>query len=141
LPEARVVICRRDPLETCFACYRYMFTQHAYTHDLADLASHWREFDRAVRHWSALYPDRVRVQVYEELVADPETQIRELLAFCGLPFEEACLNFHATERRVTTPSAAQVREPLRRDTARADKYGSLLDPLRAALDMPPFPGA
>jgi len=141
LPDARVVICRRDPLETCFACYRYMFTQHAYTHDLADLASHWREFDRAVRHWSALYPDRVRVQVYEELVADPETQIRELLAFCGLPFEEACLNFHATERRVTTPSAAQVREPLRRDTARADKYGSLLDPLRAALDMPPFPGA
>ncbi len=55
----------------------------------------------------------MRVQVYEELVADPETQIRELLAFCNLPFEEACLNFHATARDVNTPSAAQVREPLR----------------------------
>ena len=140
LPQARVVICRRDALETCLACYRYMFARHPYTHTFADLAAQWRDFDRAVRHWQALYPDRVRVQVYEELVADPETQIRELLAFCGLPFEEACLNFHATERRVTTPSAAQVREPLRRDTARGDKYGALLDPLRAALGMPPFQG-
>jgi hypothetical protein len=138
LPDARVVICRRDPLETCLACYRYMFARHPYTHTFADLAAHWRDFDRAVRHWQALYPDRVRVQVYENLVAEPEAQIRELLEFCGLPFEDACLNFHATERRVTTPSAAQVREPLRRDTARAGKYGALLDPLRDALGMPRF---
>jgi Flp pilus assembly protein TadD len=138
LPQARVVICRRDPLETCFGCYRYIFTQHPYTHDFADLVSHWRAFDRATRHWQALYPDRVYVQEYEALVADPDARIRALLDFCGLPFEENCLNFHATERRVATPSAAQVREPIRRDTARADKYGALLDPLRAALGLPPF---
>ena len=77
-------------------------------------------------------------QVYEHLLADPQAQIRQLLEFCELPFEEACLNFHATRRRVTTPSAAQVREPLRRDTARADKYGALLDPLRVALGLAPF---
>jgi tetratricopeptide (TPR) repeat protein len=136
LPQARVVICRRDPLETCLGCYRYIFMQHPYTHTLADLASHWRDFDRAVRYWQAAYPDRVRVQVYEDLVADADVQIGELLAFCGLPFEPQCLNFHATERSVNTPSAAQVREPLRRDTARAAKYGALLDPLREALDMP-----
>jgi hypothetical protein len=82
-----------------------------------------------------MYPDRVREQVYEKLQADPGTQIRELLEFCNLEFEESCLNFHTTERRVTTPSAAQVREPLRRDTARAAKYGVLLDPLRAALGL------
>ena len=138
LPQARIVIVRRDPLENCLACWRFLFNHHAYTHDFGDLAAYWRVFDRAVRHWQALYPDGVRVQAYEELVADPETQIRQLLASCGLPFEEACLNFHATERRVTTPSASQVREPLRRDTARADKYGALLDPLREALGMPPF---
>jgi hypothetical protein len=80
----------------------------------------------------------VYVQKYEALVADPEGEIRGLLDFCGLPFEENCLNFHATERRVATPSAAQVREPIRRDTARADKYGALLDPLRAALGLPAF---
>src|SRR5438445_392979 len=83
--------CRRDPLETCLGCYRYIFMQHPYAHKLADLASHWRDFDRAAKHWQAAYPDRVRVQVYEDLVADPNMQIRELLAFCGLPFEEACL--------------------------------------------------
>jgi Flp pilus assembly protein TadD len=141
LPQARVVICRRDPLETCLACYRYIFAKHPYTHDFAGLAAHWRDFDRAVRHWQMLHPEHVRVQVYEDLVADPEARIRDLLTFCGLPFEAACLDFHATERRVNTPSAAQVREPLRRDTARADRYGALLDPLRTALGLPPFQGA
>jgi len=138
LPQARVVVCRRDPLETCLACYRYMYRQHAFAHDLEDLASHWRTFDRAVRQWRTLYPERVHEQVYEHLLADPQAQIRQLLEFCELPFEEACLNFHTTRRRVTTPSAAQVREPLRRDTARADKYGALLDPLRVALGLAPF---
>ena len=85
-----------------------------------------------------MYPDRVREQIYENLVADPENEIRELLDYCELPFEEACLNFHETERRVSTPSASQVREKIRKDTARTDKYGALLDPLRAALGMPPF---
>jgi tetratricopeptide (TPR) repeat protein len=138
LPQARVVICRRDALETCFGCYRYYFNQHGYTHDFHDLATAWRGFDRATRHWQRLYPDRVRVQEYEALVADPETRIRELLEFCDLPFEENCLNFHATVRHVATPSAAQVRQPIRRDTARTNKYGALLDPLRAALGLPPF---
>lgn len=141
LPQAHIVIMRRDPLENCLACWRFLFNHHAYTHDFGDLAAYWRDFDRAVRHWQAQYPDHMRVQIYEELVADPEAQIRALLASCGLPFEEACLNFHATDRRVTTPSAAQVREPMRRDTARADKYGALLDPLRAALGLPAFQGA
>lgn len=137
LPKARVVVVRRDRLENCLGCYRYMVT-HDYTHDFADLAAAWNDFDRAVRHWQGLYPNRVYLQQYEDLVADPETHIRRLLAFCDLPFEEACLNFHATERRVATPSATQVREPIRKDTARAHKYGALLDPLRAELGLPPF---
>ena len=91
-----------------------------------------------MRYWKQRYPDRVREQVYEDLLADPETQIRELLAFCDLPFEERCLDFHSTERRVATPSAGQVRAPIRRDTARTDQYGALLDPLRLALGMAPF---
>jgi hypothetical protein len=138
LPQARVVICRRDPLETCFGCYRYLFHQHAYTHDFSDLATVWKSFDSACQSWKERYPAQVRVQSYEDLVADPETQIRQLLGFCNLPFEQACLNFHATQRRVATPSAAQVREPLRSDTARAAKYGALLDPLRTVLGMPAF---
>jgi len=137
LPQARIVVCRRDPLETSLACYRYMYRRHPYTHDFSDLAARWHDFDRAIRHWKTLYPQRVYEQHYENLLADPETQIRELLGFCDLELEESCLNFHASARRVTTPSAAQVREPLRRDTARAAKYGALLDPLRAALARAP----
>jgi hypothetical protein len=138
LPNAKIVVARRDPLETCLGCYRYMVARHPYVHDFNDLARHWHDFDRAIAHWKKAYPGRVREQIYENLIADPETQIRELLDFCDLPFEEACLNFHETERRVSTPSASQVREPLRKDTARSAKYGALLDPLRAALGMPPF---
>src|SRR6185369_9552715 len=104
----------------------------------ADLGAAWHDFDRAVKHWRALHPDFVRENVYEEFVADPQSTIRQLLAFCDLPFEEQCLEFHKTERKVHTPSATQVREPLRKDTARAHRYGALLDPLRAALGLPPF---
>jgi tetratricopeptide (TPR) repeat protein len=139
LPGARVVIVRRDPLETCLACYRQFLANNEYTRTFADVAANWRDFDRATRHWLALFPGRVYENVYEDLVADPQTKIRELLEFCKLPFEQGCIDFHKTERDVHTPSAAQVREPIRRDTARAPRYGALLDPLRAALGMPPFP--
>jgi hypothetical protein len=71
--------------------------------------------------------------VHERLVVDPETEIRAMLEACGLPFDAACLRFHEVERNVRTASAAQVRQPLRADTARAARYGTLLDPLRAML--------
>jgi tetratricopeptide (TPR) repeat protein len=138
LPQARIVIGRRDRLETCFSCYRQRLANNEYTRTFPDLAATWRDFDRAATHWRTLYPDCVYENVYEDLVADPETKIRELLAFCQLPFEDACLRFHENRRGVHTPSAAQVREPLRRDTARAGDYGALLDPLREALSLPPF---
>jgi len=133
LPGARVIACQRDPLETCFACYRQMLDGNEYTHDFDDLAGYWHDFDRAVRHWHAIDPQRVRLQVYEELVADSEQQTRALLDFCNLPFDPACLRFYETERRARTPSASQVRQPIRRDTARTARYGATLDPLRAAL--------
>lgn len=138
LPAAKIVIVRRDPLETCFSCYRQRLAGNEYTRTFADLATTWRDFDRATRHWLTHYPDRVHEVVYETFVSDPESSIRSLLDFCGLPFEENCVRFHKTERDVYTPSAAQVRQPLRRDTARSPHYGALLDPLRAELGLPPF---
>lgn len=134
LPGARIVDCRRDPLETCWSCFRQIFwREHEYSYDLGDLAAYWHVYDAAMRHWSAAHPQHVREQVYEALLADPERQTRELLDFCGLPFDEACLRFHEAERSVRTASAAQVRQPLNRDTARTARYGALLDPLRRAL--------
>ena len=86
-----------------------------------------------MRLWESRYPGHVLRHEYEALLDDPPARIRALLDFCGLSFDPACLAFHEVERDVRTASAAQVRSPLRRDTARADRYGALLDPLRAAL--------
>lgn len=133
LPGARIIAVRRDPLETCFSCYRQLLHNNEYSRSFGDLAGFWLEFDRAVEAARALHPGAILESIYEQLVAEPEAQIRALLDFCDLPFEPACLEFHRTERDVRSPSAMQVRQPLRRDTARAVRYGSLLDPLRTAL--------
>lgn len=138
LPGARIIACRRDPLETCFSCYRQHLDGNDYTRTFEDVAAYWREYDGAIRHWRPLHRTHLYEHVYEKLLDNPEPNIRALLQFCGLAFEEACLSFHETVRDVRTPSAMQVRQPLRRDTARARRYGALLDPLRLALGMPPF---
>jgi tetratricopeptide (TPR) repeat protein len=139
LPGARVIDCRRDPLEACFSCFRTLFSAgyQEFSYDVADMASYWHDYERTCRHWHTLFPLRMRVQRYEALVAQPEQQITELLQFCGVPFDPACLHYTETQRSVRTASASQVREPLMRDTARADKYGNLLDPLRLALGKAP----
>lgn len=134
LPSAKIVETRRDPLETAWSCYKQQFYRLPhFACDFGDLASYAHDCARALAHWRASDPRRIRAQSYEALLADPEGQIRELLDFCGLPFDPACLEFHRGERSVRTPSASQVRQPLRGDTARAARYGALLDPLRAAL--------
>lgn len=139
LPAARIVVCRRDPLETCFSCYRqHLGTNNGYTRTFDGLASFWRDFDRSVAHWTALHPEQVREHSYEALLNHQEAQIRELLDFCELPFEDGCLRFHENKRDVRSPSATQVRQPLRQDTAHSQRYGSLLNPLRQALNMPPL---
>ncbi|MGH8125925.1 MAG: tetratricopeptide repeat-containing sulfotransferase family protein [Rhodanobacteraceae bacterium] len=135
LPAARVVVGRRDPLETCLACYRQLFTQGAaFSFDLDEMADYCIDFMRLTRFWLEKFPDRVMDLEYETLVAEPEPTIRRLLDFCGLPFDPACLEFHRTERAVlSAPSAAQVRQPLQKNTARAARYGDKLDHLRKRL--------
>jgi tetratricopeptide (TPR) repeat protein len=134
LPGAHFIDCRRDPVETCLSCYRQLFASgQGFTYDIGDLAMFWRHYDQAMRFWSTRYPAAIRTQVYEKLVADPESEIRALLEFCQLPFDPACMRPHEATRAVRTLSAAQVRQPLRSDTARAWRYGDLLTPLRSAL--------
>lgn len=137
LPAAHIVVCRRDPLETCFSCYRQPLDgSNGYARRFEDLASFWHDFDRSVTRAAALHPAQVHEHSYEALIRQPEAAIRDLLNFCGLPFEAACLRFHDNKREVRSPSATQVRQPIRRDTARAQRYGELLDPLRLALKQP-----
>ena len=137
LPGARIVNCRRDPIETCWSCYKQRFVrgQQVFSYSLEDLGAYWVDYDRLMYFWHARYPGRIYELVYEDLLADAEPQIRKLLDFCGLPFAASCLRFHQSERVVRTASAAQVRQPLRNDTAKAQNYGVLLAPLRRALGL------
>jgi tetratricopeptide (TPR) repeat protein len=136
LPGARIVDARRDALEAGWSCYKQQFYRLPhFACTLTDIAAYIRDYERAMTVWHAAAPQRIRIQRYEALLADPEREIRALLAFCDLPFDAACLDYHKARRSVRTASATQVRQPLQRDTARADRYGALLDPLRFGLGM------
>lgn len=140
LPGARIVICRRDPLENCWSCFKQFFTQGwEFTYDLERLAAFWKAFDRAATRWGASDPGHVREQGYERLTEHPEDEIRALLEFCGLPFDAACLAFHRSHRNIHTLSAGQVRQPMRKHAGTAAAYGAVLDPLRTALGIAPLP--
>ncbi len=137
LPGAHIVDTRRDAVETGWSCFKQQFYRLPhFSCALTDIGAYTRDHDRAVDAWQAERPQQLRVQHYEALLADPEHETRTLLAFCGLPFAPACLDFRHAARAVRTASAAQVRQPLQHDTARAAHYGALLDPLRSALGLP-----
>jgi tetratricopeptide (TPR) repeat protein len=135
LPQARVIDCRRDPLETAWSCYKQLFAPGLanFSYGFDSLGQYGRACEALGDLFARRFPSQVRVQSYEALVAQPEAQIRELLGFCGLPFEEGCLSFHTAQRAIRTPSALQVRQPMVKTSKPAALYGELLGPLRLAL--------
>ena len=139
LPGAHIVDTRRDQVETGWSCFKQQFYRLPhFSCTLADIGAYTLDHDRTLDAWCAARPQRIRIQHYEALLADPGHEIRALLTFCDLPFEPACMDFQHASRAVRTASAAQVRQPLQRDTARTAHYGPLLDPLRQALGLPAF---
>jgi len=138
LPGAKIIHCHRDPVETCFSCYRHLFRHSVhYSYDLDEMAEHYRDYERLSAFWLARHPQHVLDYPYEVLVQEPEAQIRRLLAFCGLSFDAACLTPQQTKREVlSAASAAQVREPIRADTAHSVPYLEWLQPLRERLAWP-----
>jgi tetratricopeptide (TPR) repeat protein len=135
LPGATVLDTRRDPLETAWSCFKQHFYRLPhFSCDFDDIAAFLQDCEHAMDAGRERDPAHIRVQSYEALVRNPETEIRALLAFCGLSFEPSCLVFHDSDRSVRTASAAQVRQPLQAGTGRAQGYGALLDTLRAALE-------
>jgi tetratricopeptide (TPR) repeat protein len=135
LPGATIVDIRRHPIACCLANYRQHFARgQAFTYDLSDLGHYYSDYVRLMAHVDRVAPGRVHRVIYEELVDDTETQVRALLAACGLPFDPACLAFHETERAVRTPSSEQVRQPIYRDAlAEWHGYRPFLDELVDAL--------
>ena len=135
LPNARIIDVRRHPL----ACGLSLFKEHFaraqnFSYRLEDIGAYYRNYVELMAHFDAVLPGRVHRVIYESLVDDTETEVRRLLEYCELPYEETCLNFHENKRSVSTASSEQVRKPIYR--AGLDhwrNYEPWLDPLKAQL--------
>jgi tetratricopeptide (TPR) repeat protein len=113
LPRATIIDVRRHPLDACFSTFKQYFAEgQSFSYDLDDLGRYYRCYLELMDHWDQALPGRVLHVSYEDLVQEPETNIRRLLEHCGLPFESSCVAFHETKRPVRTASAEQVRQPL-----------------------------
>jgi tetratricopeptide (TPR) repeat protein len=134
-PEAPIIHCRRDPLDTCLSVYFQNFTYvHNYATDLGNVGFYYAEYERLMRHWQEDLGLPMLNIDYEEMVEDPETTSRRLVEFCGLEWEDRVLDFHASGRRVATASYDQVRQPIyKKSKQRWRQYEKHLDPLKQAL--------
>jgi tetratricopeptide (TPR) repeat protein len=134
-PNAKIIDARRHPLGCCLSNYKQHFGPGQYfSYSLTDLGRYYSDYVELMAHFDDVLPGRVRRVIYEQLIEDPEAEIRRLLEHLGLPFEEPCLRFYETDRAVRTPSAQQVRMPIFKDGADSWKhFEAWLGPLKAAL--------
>jgi tetratricopeptide (TPR) repeat protein len=132
LPNARIIHTVRNPIDTCLSCYSTLFTSgQLFSYDLRELGRYYRGYNELMTHWrSVLAPGAMLDVVYEDVVDDLEGQARRLIDYCGLPWDNRCLDFHTTHRPVYTASAVQVRQPLFRGSIhRWRKFEAGLGPL------------
>ena len=135
LPRSKIIDVRRNPLDTCIGNFRQWFGHgKEFSYDLDELADHYLQYHRLMQHLGDVLPGRILEISYEELVDDTEAQIRQILEYCGLPWEAACLDFHENKRVVTTASSEQVRQPIYKGAVGFWKnYDDHLDGLKASL--------
>jgi tetratricopeptide (TPR) repeat protein len=135
LPGARILHLVRDPMDTCFSNLKQLFgAPYPHSYAMADMATHFRHYRALMAHWHAAMPGAILDVSYEALVADPEAVAREVLAFCGLPWQPGCIVAGARAGAVSTASTVQVREPIHaRNVGGWRRYAGPLEPLRLAL--------
>ncbi|VAV95722.1 TPR domain protein [hydrothermal vent metagenome] len=135
LPNAKIIDARRHPLSCCFSGFKQLFGEgQQFSYGLEDIGHYYRRYVEIMDHWEQELPGRILRVQYEDVVADLETQVRRILDYCGLPFEQACLDFYKTERAVRTPSSEQVRQPIYKSGMEQwQNFEPYLDPLKKAL--------
>ncbi len=135
LPNARIIDARRHPLACGFSGFKQQFARgQSFTYGLEDVGRYYRDYVELMAHFDDVLPGRVHRVFYEDMVGDTEAQVRALLAYCGLPFEDGCLRFFENRRAVRTASSEQVRQPIYRDGVDHWRhYEPWLGPLKAAL--------
>ena len=148
LPRARIIDARRHPMACCFSGFKQLFADgQEFTYGLEEIARYYQGYVRLMNHWDCVLPGKVLRVHYEHVVADLEGQVRRILEFLGLPFEENCLGYHRTDRSIRTPSSEQVRQPIyRRGLEQWRNFEPWLEPLKTRLtaeieDYPYEPGA
>lgn len=136
-PQARILHTRRNPMDTCLSIYFQNLSGHDYANDLDDLAFFYREYHRLMAHWRAVLPPEVFLDVsYEALVEDQEGWSQRVIEFIGLEWDERCLNFHETERKVGTASNWQVRQKIYKTSKeRWRNYEKFVGTLLPLLDL------
>jgi Flp pilus assembly protein TadD len=139
LPKARIVHMRRDPVDTCVSCFSQNFAEgQPFAYDLAELGRYYRAYEKLMAHWRSALPPGAMLEIhYEELIGDFEAHARRLIAYAGLEWDPACLEFYRTQRPVRTASVAQVRRPIyKTSVGRWRGHEQRLKPLLEALEIP-----
>lgn len=136
LPQAKVIHCNREPMDTCLSIFKNFFSHgHHYSYDMTELGEYYNLYTDLMEHWGNVLPGFIYNIGYENLVADQESAIRKLLEYCNLPWDDNCLSFHKTKRNVKTASNAQVRQPIYRDSVKLWKqFEEQLRPLQDAIN-------
>nr|ALS55974.1 putative TPR repeat domain protein [uncultured bacterium EIL80E09] len=136
LPNAKIIDTRRDPMDTCFSCFKQFFARgQLFTYSLEDLGNYYTDYIRAMNHWHNVYGKDIYTVHYDNVINETEETIRELIDYCELPFEKECLEFYNSSRPVKTPSAEQVRQPIYKSGLNYWKnYEEHLLPLKKIID-------
>lgn len=135
LPKAKIIDARRDPMDCCFSNFKQHYARgQRFSYDLAETGAYYRDYVTLMRHFDDVLPGVVHRVIHEELIDDPEAEVRRMLDYLDLPFDPACLAFHKNKRAVRTASSEQVRQPISRSgMGRWKPFEPWLDPLKEAL--------
>jgi tetratricopeptide (TPR) repeat protein len=135
LPNAKIIDARRHPMGCCFSAFKQLFHEgQEFTYGLEQVGTYYKDYVELMDHWDKVLPGKVLRVQYEDVVVDLDTQVRRILDYCGLDFEDSCISFHETERSVRTPSSEQVRQPIYQSGVDQWKnFEANLEPLKKAL--------
>jgi len=137
LPNAKIIDARRSPMACCFSGFKQLFAEgQDFSYKLEDIGRYYQAYLKLMNHWHEVLPDFVLTVNHEDVVDDLDKQVHRILDFCGLPFEQSCIDFHKTKRNIKTPSSEQVRQPIYKSATEQWKhFEQYLDPLKKVLNI------
>jgi hypothetical protein len=131
-PNAKIIYCKRNPIDNCFSMYAHKFVDmaHGYSYNQEVLCRYYKLHCDLMSHWFSIFGDEIFTLDHEELIENQKLVSKNLIDYCGLKWEDSCLEFYKTKRQVQTASNEQVREPINKKSIAAwEKYREFLGPL------------